>query len=270
MIEPSAQVAIRCRTCGRIFEQNKKSQTLDFLGLYGRLSAMLSQEFCMGCQMSKKDIVYVLTNEAMPGFVKIGVTTNDVEQRVKQLSSTELPIPFRVVHASKVNDAERIEKALHEAFADYRPNSDREFFYNLEPKRVIAVLKLVEEKDVTPTHEECDEDLKKMDGGGKLLEAIKNFKREKKQRPARPDFNFHEMGIPVGAELQSKDGKATATVAGDNSVKYDGEIQSMHKLTDKLFPGRTNRRAIYYWFYQGEHLIKIYNKVYKHNPRTDD
>lgn len=31
------------------------------------------------------DIIYVLTNEAMEGFVKIGFTTTSVEQRIKEL-----------------------------------------------------------------------------------------------------------------------------------------------------------------------------------------
>jgi hypothetical protein len=41
------------------------------------------------------EIVYVLTNEAMPGLVKIGLTTDSVEARLTQLSShTGVPLPF--------------------------------------------------------------------------------------------------------------------------------------------------------------------------------
>ena len=39
------------------------------------------------------DIVYVLTNPAMPGFVKIGYTT-DIQARLKQLHNTSVPVPF--------------------------------------------------------------------------------------------------------------------------------------------------------------------------------
>lgn len=49
------------------------------------------------------EIIYVLTNEAMPGYVKIGKTTNNLEQRVRDLSaSTSVPLPFTVFYACKV------------------------------------------------------------------------------------------------------------------------------------------------------------------------
>ena len=40
-------------------------------------------------------IVYILTNEAMPGYVKIGRTDGDLAGRVRQLNSTGVPLPFR-------------------------------------------------------------------------------------------------------------------------------------------------------------------------------
>lgn len=40
-------------------------------------------------------IVYVLTNPAMPGLVKIGMTTrSDIDARMKELYSTGVPVPF--------------------------------------------------------------------------------------------------------------------------------------------------------------------------------
>jgi hypothetical protein len=41
------------------------------------------------------EIVYVLTNEAMPGLVKIGLSTDSIEIRLTQLRShTGVPLPF--------------------------------------------------------------------------------------------------------------------------------------------------------------------------------
>ena len=40
-------------------------------------------------------IVYLLTNPVMPGLVKIGMTTQkEIEQRMKELYTTGVPLPF--------------------------------------------------------------------------------------------------------------------------------------------------------------------------------
>ena len=42
-----------------------------------------------------KGYVYLLTNEAMPGYVKIGFTERTVEERIEELSKpTGVPMPF--------------------------------------------------------------------------------------------------------------------------------------------------------------------------------
>lgn len=83
-------------------------------------------------------IVYVLTNPAMPGLVKIGKTTQEeVDLRMKQLYSTGVPVPFECVFACRVPDASVVEKALHHAFGQVRINPTREFF-RIEPDRAFA------------------------------------------------------------------------------------------------------------------------------------
>src|SRR5438132_10801448 len=78
------------------------------------------------------DKIYVLTNEAMPGIVKIGFTAqDDVEARLTQLSShAGVPLPFECYFAAEVQigDGLRIEKTLHQLFGEYRVNPKREFF----------------------------------------------------------------------------------------------------------------------------------------------
>jgi hypothetical protein len=46
------------------------------------------------------EIVYVLTNESMEGMVKIGRTSTGVEQRIRELDNTSLPLPFRCFYAA--------------------------------------------------------------------------------------------------------------------------------------------------------------------------
>ena len=77
-------------------------------------------------------IVYVLTNPAMPGIVKIGKTTRGVSARLNELYSTGVPLPFRCAYAARVEDESKVERAFHQAFGPDRINPRREFF-DIEP-----------------------------------------------------------------------------------------------------------------------------------------
>ena len=80
------------------------------------------------------EIVYVLTNPAMPGLTKIGKTTQeDIKSRLSQLYTTGVPVPFECIYACQVNDCGAVESALHLAFGNTRVNPKREFF-KIEPE----------------------------------------------------------------------------------------------------------------------------------------
>jgi len=94
-------------------------------------------------------VVYILTNPAMPGFVKIGRTQHDLLQRMQDLDNTSVPVSFCCFYAARVLNARAVESALHAAFNSTRIRSNREFFY-VKPNEVKAALELVELEDVTP------------------------------------------------------------------------------------------------------------------------
>ena len=99
-------------------------------------------------------IVYVLTNSAMPGMVKIGKTKrDDVSQRVRELWTTEVPLPFKCVRAVRVPDVVKAERSLHRAFDPNRRHPRREFF-GIEPEQAIALLDLIKLADVTPEYQD--------------------------------------------------------------------------------------------------------------------
>ena len=98
------------------------------------------------------NIVYVLTNPAMPGFVKIGMTDgSDVQTRMNSLYSTGVPFPFECAIAWEIEgrDAGEIETVLHTAFGPHRVNPLREFF-EMDPERVQVLLRVMPGRDVTP------------------------------------------------------------------------------------------------------------------------
>ena len=73
--------------------------------------------------------IYILSNEAMPGLVKIGYTISSPEERAVQISrSTGVALPFKVEFAFKAHEGEFLEKEIHTYLDAYRVNSQREFF----------------------------------------------------------------------------------------------------------------------------------------------
>ena len=104
------------------------------------------------------NIVYVLTNLAMPGMVKIGMTDRaDVQRRMSELYSTGVPLPFECSMAIQVEGRQAldIENALHAAFDPYRVNPSREFF-RIESEQAEAILQVLPGIDVTPQIREQD------------------------------------------------------------------------------------------------------------------
>ena len=56
-------------------------------------------------------IVYVLTNPAMQGYVKIGRTDN-LTQRIRELDNTSAPLPFECAFAIEVDEPKKIEQLI--------------------------------------------------------------------------------------------------------------------------------------------------------------
>ena len=75
-----------------------------------------------------KGYVYILTNEAMPGLVKIGKTTRDPASRALELHQTGVPFPFTVALSVFAPDCHELERAVHADLNDCRVRPDREFF----------------------------------------------------------------------------------------------------------------------------------------------
>jgi len=80
---------------------------------------------------SKGSYVYVLTNEAYPGFVKIGKAVNPL-QRVAQINGAGVVSEWKLRYSLPVENDYLLEHSVHEYLADHRRTSDqgssREFF----------------------------------------------------------------------------------------------------------------------------------------------
>lgn len=201
-------------------------------------------------------IVYVLTNPAMPGLVKIGMTNRDsVDARLRELFNTSVPVPFECEYACKVENTERVERALHLAFHPYRIHSQREFF-KINPEQAIVILQLLDRsEDLTITiQEEINNDLTEIDKAA----------GERMKRARRPSLNFIEMGISVGEKLIyiKDDYVLEATVCGSRKIIFDGKETSLTAATRELLGLQHDVQPTPYWSYNGKNLMDIYNETY--------
>lgn len=72
--------------------------------------------------------VYILTNESMPGLVKIGRTCRDVDLRASELWQTGVPTKFDVFASERTCDCVQLEAYIHGDLRKRRVNRSREFF----------------------------------------------------------------------------------------------------------------------------------------------
>ncbi len=193
-------------------------------------------------------IVYILTNQAMPGYVKVGLTENDLTLRIKQLDTTSVPLPFECFYAARVEDCKLVERLLHDAFDDMRVRANREFF-QIDPERVRSALMLAAIEEITPTQDEVIEE--------EGREAIAKVKRRK------PTATFEMVGIEPGAVLYFiRDSNITCTVIDAKHVELNGEQGSLSRLTLSLLHDLgydwSTCNGWAFWTYQGRKLGDYY------------
>ena len=201
---------------------------------------------------SSKGVVYILTNPAMPGLVKIGKTSRAAEVRMDQLYSTGVPVPFNCLIAVEVEDRHAVEKALHMAFNPQRVNPSREFF-EIDGVQAKAVLEQMGTNDVTPV----------VNSDNKNIDQESREAGERLSRSRRPNFNFEEMGIPKGAILQAVHSDHTVTVVNEKAVEFEGEVMSLTEAAKRSLNVDYAPATATCWQYEGKKLRDIYNSTYE-------
>lgn len=201
--------------------------------------------------------VYVLTNPAMPGIVKIGMTrASDAGERIAALgSSTAVPLPFDCVYACNVPDARKVEQALHLAFAPDRINPSREFF-RTKASQVVAILELLHQGKVVTAQVEAQAEAKTDP------ESLESAAKDK--RKMRPKIDYLAIGLKVGDIITFRDGVTTATIAGPHTVSYQGDESSLQRVSLKLMPEIVGRGVAskLYWSINGQSLADLYEEFH--------
>lgn len=183
-------------------------------------------------------IVYILKNESMPEYIKIGFTHGSVVERLKQLDRTGTPLPFEVYYAATVESAEKEEKWLHSVFADRRARDNREFF-KMNPEYATLALKRVEIQE------------EKIDSG--LTKEQEKEVDEVKERRSR--FHFAQYGIPVGSKLTfTRDSNIVAEVVANDKIKIGDKISSLSTFAMELLGYQRRPQGTLYFEYEDEIL----------------
>lgn len=193
-----------------------------------------------------KGIVYLLTNPVMPGLTKIGKTSPDsLSARMQSLYNTSIPVAFSCFYACLVDDVDKVEKNLHDAFDDFRVNPRREFF-EIDPERIRSVLELIALEDITPVETDFEDNIDK-----KAFETANEM---------RSRINFKMLNIPIGSTLHfSKDETITSTVISNRTIEFDGTETSLSASAADILTTKFNykSRAVSgsdYWMFENEKL----------------
>lgn len=109
--------------------QDSDTNTFSWRYMYGvSNSAILTKD------TNNIEYIYVLTNPGYRSLVKIGMTVNDVDTRVRSINATGTVNEWQAKFALPVTKGKalHVEQMVHKAFAQYRVSSDigssREFF----------------------------------------------------------------------------------------------------------------------------------------------
>lgn len=200
------------------------------------------------------DIVYILSNQAMPGYYKIGMTNIDLGERIKQLSKPSgVPLPFDLVYAAELidRDARETEQALHELFGDDRINPKREFF-STDPNKIKIAIQLCAHREVK---------LDRQPVGQEEADDLAIEKQAKKKAP----FTFTaSLQIPFGSIITFKnDSSISAEVINDREILYNGELLSVSAAAIKIGDLGYSASGLDFWMFGGEVLSKRRDRLFE-------
>ncbi|MGO4326306.1 GIY-YIG nuclease family protein [Cupriavidus sp. 2TAF22] len=209
-------------------------------------------------------VIYVLKNEAMPGLVKIGLTTDSVESRISNLScGTGVPLPFECHFAAEIPEEinlNKLEKTLHQLFSEHRINPKREFF-KVEPEKVVLALSIGNFKEITPGKADIDP------------VEVQAMEKAKEQRRSR--INLAALGIKACDILVlARDESITATVLDGGKVSFKGETMSLSGAALKALQDMGYKSSSVsgsdYWMFDGELLderrVRLEAKQFEEQP----
>ena len=196
--------------------------------------------------------VYILTNPSFcDGWVKIGNTSRSVEERVNELDTTPVPLPFEVFASMRTKKYKEVERLIHKTIdrlSDFRVRPNREFF-KIDPFKALDIF-----KDIASVIDDAviEENRDVIDGMLDEEPACSNG-RHKKSR-----FKFSMCDIQVGEFVTFDPTGIQVKVVSDDSVEFEGGVYKLSPFVRIFMPEdrRTPSEA-----YQGAKYFSYKGKV---------
>ena len=120
--------------------------------------------------------IYIMSNPAHSGLLKIGQTSKDPLVRRKDLSSTGVPEEFVIEYQALTSDYRRQEKLIHQKLNKVRHSSKKEFFSVSVPEAINTIREQLGEKiKYEEVFHTTPEELKKASSRKTLMASLKVF-----------------------------------------------------------------------------------------------
>ena len=190
-------------------------------------------------------VLYVLTNQAFPDYVKVGFA-EDVTTAVKQMNNTNpAPFPYKVFCTYAV-EAVRADVLFRNLLSCIAPSTTD--FFNIPPEEVYALLTMMArlhgcEDRLCLYNDDADVN----NGSDSDVDVIPKKKK--------PPFKFSMVDMHEGDVIQFiHDPNITAIVASDKKILYQGEVTSLSWLAQVLLKKDTPVQGTLYFTFEGETL----------------
>jgi T5orf172 domain len=168
--------------------------------------------------------IYVVSNPAMPGLLKIGFTKKTIGQRLAQLNTTGVPAPFRCEAFFPCNRLELVESRIHRDLERFRYRNGREFF-----KISVKEATTVAQKHAASYPRNIDDPPDKWRRKTKKELASE---KEKALLKAIENAKTRDEVTRIESELRGKNfGKAVRELGGKSVVQYV-EVMAGYRLKD--------------------------------------
>ena len=128
--------------------------------------------------------IYIITNNAMPGLVKIGFSRKDPILRASELGGTGLPYPYVVIYDALVEDPQNIERLIHDQFQEKLEN--KEWFKCSGEYAISEIKRIIKGKILLDKYHDPD-----------IVDAY-NHKKPTNETCAEPGCSLPSQGIYNG------------------------------------------------------------------------